>query len=238
MHDGTVVEPSAYHTASSPVVEVLEKIRARGGGLRIGITGLGPGALAHYRRVGEHWRYFEIDPLIAWLATDSGYFGMMTGRDPVVPVVLGDARLTLAREPDGRFDLLVLDAFASDSVPTHLLTREAVALYLTKVRSDGIVMFHISNRLLDLEPVLAGAVGSLGTVARIGRSSGDTSANPTAAATEWVAMARDAATLDALELGADWKALDLTRQRRWRDDFSNVVGIVRWRGPLREGDSR
>ena len=238
MPGGDVVKPTTYYTASSPVVEVLERVRARGSGLRIGVVGLGAGALGYYRRAGEHWRYFEIDPLIAWLATDSGYFGMMTGRVRRVPVVLGDARLSLEREPDRGLDLLVLDAFASDSIPTHLLTKEAVALYLGKVRPDGIVLFHISNRLLDLEPVLAGAVGELGTAARIGRPDIDEGTNPTASSSEWVAMARDAATLDALQLGADWKALDLSRQRRWRDDFSNLVGIIRWRGPLRDGDSQ
>ena len=238
MPDGDAVKPSTYYTASSPAVEVLERMRARGSGLRVGVVGLGTGAYAYYRRAGERWRYFEIDPLIAWLATESGYFEMMTRRDPAVPVVLGDARLSLEREPDGGLDLMVLDAFASDSIPTHLLTREAVALYMGKVRPDGIVLFHISNRLLDLEPVLAGAVGELGTAARTGRQADiDESANPTASPSEWVAMARDEATLDALGLGNSWESLDLSRQRLWRDDFSNLVGIIQWRGALRDGDS-
>ena len=238
MPDEGGVKPTTYYTASSPAVEMLGEIRARSSGLRIGIVGLGPGALAYYRHAGEQWRYYEIDPVIEWLATDSGYFELMQPHDPAVSVVLGDARLSLAREPDSHFDLLVLDAFSSDAIPAHLLTREAVALYMGKLRPDGVVLFHTSNRLLDLEPVLAGAVSALGYAARTGRPAevGE-SANPTAAFSEWVAIAEDKATLDALELGANWEPLDLSNQERWRDDFSNLVGIIRWRGDLRDSDS-
>ncbi len=233
-----VVKPTTYYTASSPAVEMLGKIRARSGGLRIGVVGLGPGALAYYRRAGEQWRYFEIDPLIAWLATDSGYFELMPRRAPAMPIVLGDARLSLAQEPDGHFDLLVLDAFSSDAIPAHLLTQEAIALYASKLGPNGVLLFHTSNRLLDLEPVLAGAVSELSFAARMGRTAHvDKSANPTATSSAWVAMATDAAALDALELGANWEPLDLSRQQRWRDDFSNLVGIILWRGALRDSDS-
>ena len=238
MPDEGGVKPTTYYTASSPAVEMLGKIRARSSGLRIGVVGLGPGALAYYRHPGEQWRYYEIDPVIEWLATDSGFFELMQPHDPAVPVVLGDARLSLAREPDGQFDLLVLDAFSSDAIPAHLLTREAVALYMGKLRPDGVALFHTSNRLLDLEPVLAGAVSELGLAARTGRPAEvDESANPTATSSEWVAMVEDEATLDALELGANWDPLDLSSQQRWRDDFSNLVGIIRWRGALRDSNS-
>ena len=235
-----VVRPTTYYTASSPAFEVLEQIRLRPGGpggLRIGVVGLGAGAMATHRRAGEQWRYFEIDPLIVWLATRSGYFDLMP-HDPPVPVVLGDARLSLTREPDGHYDLLMLDAFASDAIPTHLLTREAVVLYRSKLGRDGVLLVHISNRLLDLAPVLAGAAVDLGYAAMKGRpATVDTEANPTATTSEWVILAEDAATLDALGLGADWAPLDMTDPRRWRDDFSNLVGIIRWRGALRDADS-
>ncbi len=243
MPDDGAVRPTTYHTASSPAVRLLGKIRqrARAGeadGLRVGVTGLGTGALAYYRRAGESWRFYEIDPLIEWLAMRSGYFDMMPRLDPPVSVVLGDARLSLAREPEGHFDLLVLDAFTSDAIPTHLLTREAIALYRSKLRPDGVLLFHISNRLLDLAPVLAGAVGDLGYAARRSRVTRvDREANPTARPSDWVAIAADAATLDALGLGPDWVMLDMTDRRQWRDDFSNLVGIIRWRGALRDGDS-
>lgn len=238
MPDEGIAKPTTYYTASGPAVEVLQKIQECSSGLQVGVIGLGPGALAYYHRPGERWRYFEIDPLVEWLATENGYFELMPRDGPAVPVVLGDARLSLAREPDGRFDLLVLDAFSSDAIPVHLLTQEAVALYMSKLRPDGVLLFHISNRLLDLEPVLAGAASELGYTARSGRPTQvDTSANPTASASHWVAIAENPAALDALELGANWEPLDLADQRRWRDDFSNLVGVIRWRGKLRDGDS-
>ena len=237
MPDEGIAKPTTYYTASSPAIEVLEKIQERSNGLRVGVVGLGSGALAYYRRTGERWRYFEIDPLVEWLATESGYFELMPRDGLAVPVVLGDARLSLAREPYGRFDLLVLDAFNSDAIPAHLLTQEAVALYMSKLRPDGVLLFHISNRILDLEPVLASAVTELGYAARTGRlTQVDTSANPTASASHWVAMAGAATALDDLELGDNWQPLDLADQRRWRDDFSNLVGVIRWRGTLRNGN--
>ena len=232
-----IVKPTTYHTASSPAVHLLERMRTRSPGLRVGIVGLGIGALAYHRREGEPWRYYEIDPLIEWLATRSGYFEMMPRHDPQAPIILGDARLTLAREPQGYFDLLVLEAFASDAIPTHLLTREALALYMTRMRPGGVVLFHISNRLLDLEPVVAGSVAELKYAARVNFLRDiDKQADPTAVPSHWVAVARDEATLQSLELGETWQPLDLSDQRQWRDDFSNLVGIIRWRGGLRDSE--
>ena len=230
-----VVKPTAYHTASSPAVEVLDRLRDRGGQrpqpLAVAIVGLGTGALAYYRREGEAWRYYEIDPLIKWLALESGHFDIMARHDPDATVVLGDARLTLALEPADHFDLLVLEAFTSDAIPVHLLTREAFAVYLSKLRPDGVLLAHISNRLLDLEPVVAGAVSEAGYGARTRYLSKiDKDADPTAVTSHWVAIARDEATLDGLGLEANWEALDLTDQRPWRDDFSNLAGVIRWRG--------
>ena len=233
-----IVKPTTYHTASSPAVHLLERMRKRSPGLRVGIVGLGIGALAYHRREGEPWRYYEIDPLIEWLANKSGYFEMMPRHDPQAPIILGDARLTLAREPEGYFDLLVLEAFASDAIPTHLLTREAVSLYMSKLRPSGVVLFHISNRLLDLEPVVAGSVAELKYAARVNFLRDiDKEADPTAVPSHWVAVARDEATLNALKLGDNWHPLDLSDQRQWRDDFSNLVGIILWRGALRDSES-
>ena len=149
--------PSACYTAASPAVEALESVRnhTTGGPLRVGVVGLGAGAIAYWRRPGERWRYYEIDPLVVWLAIRSGYFGLLGRHDPDARIVLGDARLGLAREADGRFDLLVLDAFTSAAIPTHLLTQEAMALFMRKLRPEGVLLLHISNRQLDLEPVVA-----------------------------------------------------------------------------------
>ena len=231
-----VVKPTAYHTQSSPAAEVIRRLRARSPALRVGVAGVGTGAMAYHRQPGDWWRYYEIDPLVAWLATRSGHFEMMPRRDPHAQIVLGDARLALAAEPDGQFDLLLMDAFSSDAVPIHLLTQEAMSLYMAKLRRDGILLLHISNRLLDLAPPVAGNVARLGLAARMGSlGQVDEAADPTAAASQWVAVARKDATLDALGLAPEWTSLDGVGQSEWRDDFSNLAGAVRWLGALRDG---
>jgi len=227
-----VVLPTAYYTSRSPAAEVIDRLRSREPTLRAGIAGVGTGAMAYHRKPGDRWRYFEIDPLIAWLATRSGYFEMLPRHDPQALIVLGDARLALTREPDGQFDLLLVDAFSSDAVPTHLLTQEAMALYMAKLRRDGVLLLHISNRLLDLAPVVAGNVARLGLAARLGEE--PETAEPTAAPSSWAAIARDGAMLDALGLGERWTSLDGVGQREWRDDFSNLAGAVRWLGTQRD----
>lgn len=227
-----VVKPTTYHTSSSPAIEVINRLRARSPTLRVGIAGLGSGAMAYHRKPGDSWRYFEIDPLIAWLATQSGHFEMMSRHDPSASIVLGDARLALAQEPNGQFDLLLMDAFSSDAVPTHLLTQEAMALYMAKLRPNGVLLLHISNRLLDLAPVVAGNVAQLGHAAQLGHLGlVDKEADPTAAPSTWVAVARDEATLRTLGLGERWTVLHSVGHRGWRDDFSNLAGAIRWFGP-------
>ena len=231
-----VVKPTTYHTPSSPAAEVVRRLRARSPALRVGVAGVGTGAMAYHRQPGDWWRYYEIDPLVAWLATDSGYFEMMPRHDPDASIVLGDARLALAGEPDGQFDLLLMDAFSSDAVPIHLLTQEAMSLYMAKLRGDGILLLHISNRLLHLAPPVAGNVAKLGLAARTGSlGQVDEAADPTAAPSQWVAVAREDATLEALGLGPRWTSLDGAGQSGWRDDFSNLAGAVRWLGALRDG---
>ena len=218
-------QPTTYHTAASPLAEVFAVTQARTERQRVGVVGLGSGAMAYYRREHDLWRYFEIDPLIVWLALESGYFQMVPRHDPTPAVVVGDARLTLAREPDRSFDLLIMEAFSSDAIPTHLLTREAVALYLQKLADGGVLLLHISNRLLDLEPVVAAVTSDLDCAAVIGRSAnsgGDT--DPTFAPSDWVAVAADRTALDGL--GDRWSPLEPSgRDYIWRDDHSSLVQV-------------
>ncbi len=239
VHGGQVVTdngdigPTSYYTASSPVVEVLNAIQTRGSGQRVGLAGLGVGALAHYWRPEDDWRYFEIDPLVVWIAVESGYFELMPRGDKAIPVVLGDARLTLAEEPDGRFDLLILDAFSSDAIPMHLLTREAVALYIDKLAEDGLLVVHISNRFLDLEPVVARIVEQFGYAAQVAfrkKDEIDPDTDPTGSPSHWVLITRHRATLDGLSLGEVWQPLETPAEGRvWSDDFSNLLEVIRWK---------
>ncbi len=227
------ISPTSYYTASSPVAEVLSATQARGAGQRIGLVGLGAGALARYRNPANDWRYFEIDPLVVWIAVESGYFELMPRGDKAIPIVLGDARLTLAEEPDGRFDLLIIDAFSSDAIPMHLLTREAVALYMDKLAEDGLLALHISNRFLDLEPVVARIVAQFGYAAQVAfrkKDEIDPDTDPAGSASHWVLITRRQATLDGLALGEVWQPLATPAEGRvWSDDFSNLLEVIRWK---------
>ena len=222
--------PTTYHTPASPVAKVFAATQALAEHQRVGIVGLGSGAMAFYRRDSDYWRYFEIDPLVVWLAVESGYFQMIPRHDPNPAIIVGDARVTLAREPDRSFDLLIMEAFSSDAIPTHLLTREALALYLRKLADGGVLLLHISNRLLDLEPVVAAVTADLGCAAVVARSTDPgRDADPTYAPSEWVAVAADPTTLGIL--GADWSPLEPAgAEHIWRDDHASLVQVVRWTG--------
>ncbi len=234
--DNGDIGPTAYYTASSPIAEVLTSTQGRNVGQRVGVVGLGSGALACYRRAGDVWRFFEIDPLMVWIAVESGYFELMTRcAEPVseaVPIMLGDARLTLAEEPDGHLEVLVIDAFSSDAIPIHLLTHEAVALYLDKLAEDGVLVIHISNRFLELAPVVARIVEQLGYAAQVAflkKDEIDQDADPTGSPSHWVLVARQPATLDGLALSEVWRPLEAPPGgRAWSDDFSNLLEVIRW----------
>ena len=232
--DGSI-EPTNYYTPASPVANVIAATQARTDSQRVGLVGLGTGALAYYRRPQDAWRYFEIDPLVARLAANGGHFDILPTHDASATIVLGDARLTLGQEPDRSFDLLIIDAFSSDAIPIHLLTREAAALYMQKLDDDGVLLLHISNRLLDLEPVVAGSVSDLGHAAMVGKlGKVDRETDPVSAPSHWVAVMRDGAMFDRLALNETWTPLDSTARHVWRDDFSNLAGVIRWR--VKAGD--
>lgn len=160
-----ITVPGTYYYPGSPMARVIASVRVglfdqvrRG---RYGVVGLGAGSLACLSKPGERWRFFEIDPLMVNIATRSGYFTYMDNCQPTPDIALGDARLTLSREADGSFDLLLIDAFTSDAVPVHLMTAEALQLYADKIAPDGVAVLHISNRYLDLEGVIAATLAKV-----------------------------------------------------------------------------
>jgi spermidine synthase len=197
---------------------------------RIGVVGLGIGTVACYARPGQEWTFFEIDPAVTRLARDERYFHYLADCAPDAPVVHGDARLSLKKSPDGGFDLLILDAFSSDSIPVHLLTREALRLYRDKLAPGGVLMVHISNRKLDLAPVLANGAAAAGMTAIV-----QTDIVPSEGRAEyvftsrWVALAAGAADLDAVGTDARWHPLPPRPDASlWTDDYSNILGALRW----------
>jgi hypothetical protein len=137
--------------------------------------------------------------------------------------VLGDARLSLAREPQGRFGVIVLDAFTSDAIPIHLLTREALALYLEKLTPDGLLLIHISNRYFDLSGPLARAAASLGVTAVHRDDDGEIEKGDWKSASHWVVFARTPEAVAFLDGKPEWEPLPPEAGRPWSDDFSNVI---------------
>ena len=152
------VTPGTYYYPGSPMAAAVKIVQARldaeGELGRFGVVGLGAGSLSCYSRKHEAWRFFEIDPIVVDIAAKSNHFTFLANCQPKLDAVIGDARLTLAKEPDKSFDLIIVDAFTSDAVPVHLMTAEALQLYASKLTDNGVVVLHISNRYLDLDSVL------------------------------------------------------------------------------------
>ncbi len=220
--------PATYYAADSPVAEIIARRRATAGLDHVGVVGLGVGSLACYREPGEHWRFYEIDPLVVWIAAGSGLFRFLADCAPASPVTVADGRLGLARDAAERFDLLIVDAFTSDAIPIHLLTRDAFAVYLARLDGQGVLVLHISNRHVDLAPVVGRLAADLGLVARLANNTPQRGGFASTAS-DWVVLARRAETLDRLRLGARWWPLPGDDGGAvWTDDHSNIVEAILW----------
>jgi spermidine synthase len=197
---------------------------------RVGVVGLGTGELGCYAKPTQQWTFYEIDPLVERIARDGRFFHFTTRCGDNPHIVLGDARLTLADAPNGLYDALVIDAFSSDSIPMHLLTREALTLYFSKLTTGGVVLFHISNRYLDLEPVVAALAYSSGVEARYLLylpSSGTPLWRSSAA--EVVAVVTPGADLDFLTPDAGWAIpAQPPSYALWTDQKSDLLRTIRW----------
>ncbi len=221
-------EPASYYIREGPLGQLFDALGGRA--RRVAVIGLGAGGASVYGRKGDRWTFFEIDKAVVRIASNPRYFTYLRDAKADVRVVVGDGRLKISEAPAGSYDLFVLDAFSSDSVPVHLLTREAIQLYLRKLSPNGVMAFHISNRYLDLRPVISGNARSLGlpglfqsyVVTRAAARDG-------AASSIWVLVARDLAALGKLVDDPRWKPLDTRAgQPVWTDEFSNILSVVRW----------
>jgi hypothetical protein len=218
-------EPLSYYTRTGPLGDVFRELPAPRG-REIAVVGLGTGATAAYGRSGERWTVYEIDPAVERIARDPRYFTYLADSPARIEIVLGDGRLSLERAKDSLFNLIVLDAFSSDAIPVHLLTREALALYFRKLARGGALVFHLSNRYLALEPVLARLAEGAGAVARIRANVGreDVARHKGEDPSIWAVMVVDSQSLGGLPNDSRWRLL---RQQHkidmWTDDFSNVL---------------
>jgi hypothetical protein len=225
-------EPLSYYTASGPIGQVVAASSGVHERRRVAVIGLGAGSLACYSQPGQAWTFYEIDPSVERIAREPAYFTFLRDCAPGAGVVLGDARLALLHAADQSYDLMVLDAYSSDSTPVHLITREALALYHAKLAPGGVLAFHISNQYLDLKPVLGDLARDAGLTALF---QDDLVLDPDEAArgksaSQWVIMARDRADFGALAGDGRWRPLEgRPGTAVWTDDFSSILSVLRWR---------
>ncbi len=222
------ISPATYYHSESPmaksVVTMREIVTEAGRKGRYGVIGLGTGSLACHAAEGEAWRFFEIDPVVINIAAKSDSFTFIENCQPNPDIVVGDARLTLNKEADGSYDLIVVDAFSSDAVPVHLMTAEALAMYIAKLNQTGVALLHISNRYLDLDAVLAATTPLVPGVHGI-IVSDDTSDGSYAQSTSTVALfAKSPEALERFRSFGTVSELDANGLRGWTDDYSDILG--------------
>ncbi len=222
-------EPLMYYYDGSALAQVLDAARAQtGGAIRYAVIGLGTGTLACRSQPGDTVHYYEIDRAIIRIARDPDLFSFLTECRPDVPITLGDARLTLADAPDASYDAIIVDAFTSDAIPIHLITREAMAIYAAKLAPHGIVAVHISNRHLELASVVAGIADANGLVTRLNEGEDVTENDAEYIFTGTVAaVARSDADFGPIAKSEYWPLQQPDpKQWVWTDDYSNVVGAL------------
>jgi spermidine synthase len=218
------LQPTSYYHRQGPLGDVVPSCQTLTGCRDVGVVGLGVGTMAAYGRAGDRMTFYEIDPLIVRVAEDRRLFTYLSRSQAKVDIVLGDGRLSLA-DSTRRHDLLVIDAFSSDAIPTHLLTSEAITQYMDRLSDKGLLAVHISNRHINLQPVLKAAARDAGIAAlvRVGNASApDTALLPST----WVVLARDRATLNSLPAG-QWKPLSGPDIKPWTDDYSNLLNVLK-----------
>ena len=225
----TAIVPATYYHPQSPMahsVELARKHKSSEGTFRAGIVGLGAGAMACASRSGETWRYYEIDQAVVDIARDPAQFGFLSHCQPQADIVVGDARLTLGAEAAQSFDYLLIDAFSSDAIPTHLMTAEAFSLYLDKLRSNGLLALHISNRHVDLAPIIAAGLEKLPEYHAV--LVADRPVNPgyDAAPSRVILVSRNPEALADAMGWAGAEHLQSSGVAAWTDDYSNILAAL------------
>jgi hypothetical protein len=222
-------EPLSYYFQNGPIGQVFDAFhdRPRLAARNVAVVGLGAGALACYAEPGECWTFYEIDPNVVRIASDPRDFTFLRDcRAASLDVIIGDARLRLREASDRRYGLIILDAFSADAVPTHLLTREALRVYRRKLAGQGILVFHISNRSIELESVLAALARDAGMVCRI-RSDRHLAPEDARAGKQqsiWAVMAAQDSDLGKMATDPRWTTSTRRSGSVWTDDFSSIAG--------------
>jgi hypothetical protein len=224
-------EPLSYYSLSGPVGQIVESYRSAETLDRVAVIGLGTGSMACHGEAGESWTFYELDPEIERIARTPALFTFLRDCPPVSRVVVGDARLSLEGAHDERYGLIAVDAFSSDAIPVHLITREAMQLYLDRLADGGLLAFHVSNRHVDLHPVLSDLAADL-DLAAVARDDLDVRAREFQAGkrpSQWVVLARDPGSVSPLLADPRWYRLPAgDPTSAWTDDFSNLLGVFQW----------
>ncbi len=229
-------ESITYYQSKSGIGQTIKAARERkGGAIRIAAIGLGTGSIACLTEEGDKLTFFEIDSSVVRISTEENYFTFVANCAPDANIILGDARLTLADVPDGQFDVIIVDAFSSDAIPIHLLTREAMAIYLRKAAPDGLIALHVSNRHLELSSVVAGIAAANDAVTRVptpGEDAGNNDEDEVSDtayrySTNVAVVGRNEKAFGPLAEREKWDVLEPDPdQRVWTDDYSNLIGAL------------
>ena len=216
--------PTSYYTPNSGIGRLLRALADAP--IEVGAVGLGAGTIAAYGKAGDHYRFYEIDEAMVRAAHQ--HFSFIADSAATVDVAVGDGRLLLQAESDKRFDVLVVDAFSGDSIPVHLLTREAVELYRQRLKPGGVIALHVSNSHLELGPVVARIADELGLQVAFIADPG-VQGDPSTSVSDWVLLAEDRQVLDRpLIQEAATPIPQRADMRTWTDDYSNILQVLRF----------
>lgn len=227
MNEGARREPTTYYGTSSGVgIAIQELARQRPQGIRVGVVGLGVGTLAAYGRAGDHYRFYEINPQVVELAKRD--FTYLSDTPAEVSLAIGDARLVLEREQDNRFDVLVIDAFSSDAIPVHLMTREAMQVYARHLAPYGVIAFHVTNRYLELSPVVELIAQEAGFRAALVADEPQADGRALTAFSDWVLVSRNEQLLMSPSVRGKQYVIDqIQGLKPWTDDFNNLFKVLK-----------
>ena len=220
------LKPTSYY---GPLIDVYAALPKRLGKAPVAVVGMGVGTVGCYGNAGQTYDFYEIDPLVEEIAQDTRYFTYLRDCPPQKNIIMGDGRIALSKQDDKHYGLIIIDVFSSDAIPMHILTREAVAMYASKLRDDGVIAFNISNRHIDLVPVLSAIAEDIGVVG----ASKLTIVKPDVKlqmSSRWVVLAKQPSMLKPLmATSPEWKLLqEPDAQFLWRDDYSNIMRSVRF----------
>lgn len=222
-------EPLSYFHREGPLGQIFDAFNSYPASPNVAIVGLGTGSMACYARPDQHWTFYEINPAVISIAQNTEYFTYLQ-KCAVGPteIILGDARLQLQNAPDHHYGLIVLDAFNSDAIPVHLMTQEAIELYTSKLATGGMIAFHISNRSLKLDRVIAD-LAKQNNATSLSFADGEYDPVRGKDPSEWAVMAQHSPALDNLVTNPRWRVLrPQTESDAWTDDFSNILHVFRW----------